>query len=77
MAPDVRFGSIFPRELFTDVFQIFRSAGDVVDIAAEDPLFHNQEKQNVLAKKTNKSKVEFLPKEANVCKATTDASCQA
>ena len=51
-APDVRFGSIFPRELFTDVFfSDFSDCRDVVDIAAGDPLFHNQEKQNVIAKK--------------------------
>ena len=39
MASDVRFGSIFTRELFTDFFSV---CGDVLDIAAGDNIHRRQ-----------------------------------
>ena len=62
MAPDVRFERIFPKQLFTNFFSDFSVCGDVMDIAAGDPLFHNQEKQNALAKKRTRAKLSFCPK---------------
>ncbi len=77
MAPEVRLASIVTKwTCLRFFFLMFRSAGTSVTL----PLgthFPQSRKTKRPCKKNNKSKVEFLRKEACVCKAPKDASCHA
>ena len=62
MSTNVRFGSIFPGELFTDVifFLIFSVCGDVVEIAAGDPLLpQSRKKRGNPTKKMQDERIQF------------------
>ena len=70
MAPDVRFGSFSPRELFTDFFLIFRSLGRRLGHCRWGPLL----KPKKTSRKKPDNEVESLSWNVNFEEATTDAA---